>query len=247
MIFTVLTLFPRMFESPLSESMLNRAIQRGNIVVEVVDIRDFAAGKHRQADDRPYGGGSGMVLMVQPVADAVQAVFSGKEGEKRQTVLLSPSGRLFHQGMAAELAELDRLVLICGHYEGVDDRINTLYADEEVSIGDYVLTGGELAAMVIIDAVARLLPGVVGDPNSLVEETFDEQLLEYPQYTRPEIFKGLKVPEVLLSGHHENIRRWRRKERLKRTLLRRPDLLENKPLTPEDLELLEAAMKELES
>jgi tRNA (guanine37-N1)-methyltransferase len=245
--FTVLTLFPEMFSSPLSESMLKRAIEKGHIVVDIVDIREYAEGRHKQADDRPYGGGSGMVLMPQPLARALKSVKGAEEGRKERVVLLSPQGDRFDQAMAREFSGVDHLVLVCGRYEGVDERVKELYIDQEASIGDYVLTGGELAALVMIDAVARLIPGVLGDPESLLEESFCEDLLEYPHYTRPETFEGRKVPDVLLSGHHENIRRWRRKESLKKTALNRPDLLDKKSLTSEDRELLKLAMKELEN
>ena len=247
MIFDVLTLFPLMFDSPLSASILKRAIEAGLIEVNVHDIRDFAKGKHKQADDRPYGGGSGMVMMPQPIADALKAIPDAGEHEKRRVILLSPQGRTFDQAYAEELAEFDRLVFICGHYEGIDERIRDLYVDEELSIGDYVLTGGELGAMVVIDAVSRLMPGVVGDPGSLIEESFSDGLLEYPQYTRPEVFEGRRVPEVLLSGHHENIRRWRKSQRIKRTALRRPDLLADEQFTREERELVEAVVEEQEN
>ena len=247
MIFDVLTLFPLMFDSPLSASILKRAIEAGLIEVNIRDIRDFAEGRHKQADDRPYGGGSGMVMMPQPIADALRSIPSAEEDEKRLTLLLSPQGRPFNQAFAEELAEVDRLILICGHYEGIDERIRELYVDEELSIGDYVLTGGELGAMVVMDAVSRLVPGVVGDPESLIEESFSDRLLEYPHYTRPEVFEGRRVPEVLLSGHHENIRRWRRRQRIKRTALRRPDLLANGQFTREERDLLEAEVKEQEN
>jgi tRNA (guanine37-N1)-methyltransferase len=244
MIFDVLTLFPLMFDSPLSASILKRAIEAGLIEVNIRDIRDFAKGRHKQADDRPYGGGSGMVMMPQPIADALKSIPSAGEGEKRRTLLLSPQGRPFNQARAEELVELDRLILICGHYEGIDERIRELYVDEELSIGDYVLTGGELGAMVVMDAVSRLIPGVVGDPGSLIEESFSDRFLEYPHYTRPEVFEGRRVPEVLLSGHHENIRRWRKRQQIKRTALRRPDLLANGQFTREERDLLEAVVKE---
>lgn len=247
MIFDVLTLFPLMFDSPLSASILKRAIEAELIEVNIHDIRGFAKGRHKQADDRPYGGGSGMVMMPQPIADALKAIPGAGEHEKRRVLLLSPQGRTFDQAYAEELAEFDRLVFICGHYEGIDERIRDLYVDEELSLGDYVLTGGELGAMVVIDAVSRLVPGVVGDPESLREESFSDGLLEYPHYTRPEVFEGRRVPEVLLSGHHENIRRWRRSQRIKRTAFRRPDLLMDEQFTREEREMLEAVVKEQEN
>ena len=247
MIFDVLTLFPLMFDSPISASILKRAREAGLIEVNIHDIRDFARGKHKQADDRPYGGGSGMVMMPQPIADALKSIPGAGEHERRCILLLSPQGRQFDQSFAEDLAEFDRLVFICGHYEGIDERIRDLYVDEEISLGDYVLTGGELGAMVVIDAVSRLVPGVVGDPESLVEESFSDGLLEYPHYTRPEVFEGRRVPEVLLSGHHENIRRWRRSQRIRRTAVRRPDLLSDGQFTREERELLEAVVKEQEN
>jgi len=234
-----------MFESPLSESIVNRAVNAGHVKVELTNIRDFAPGRHKQADDRPYGGGSGMVLMPGPIAAAIECVLKGNEGDSRRVVLLSPQGRRFDQAKATEFAGLDRLVLICGRYEGVDERIREHYTDEDISIGDYILTGGELAAMVIIDAVTRLIPGVLGDSGSLHEESFSRETLEYPQYTRPVDFKGHGVPEVLLSGHHEKIKLWRKKESLKRTLMRRPDLLNEENLSREDRAFLEEVRREM--
>jgi tRNA (guanine37-N1)-methyltransferase len=245
--FDVLTLFPGMFKSPLSESILKRSIEAGIISVSVTNIRDFAVGKHKQADDRPYGGGSGMVLMPEPIVAALRSVLQGSHEKKSRVILLSPQGQRFNQAKARELAELDRLILVCGHYEGVDERIRRHYVDGDISIGDYVLTGGELAAMVIIDAVTRLVPGVLGDRDSLMEESFSRELLEYPQYTRPAEFEGHRVPEILLSGHHENVERWRRKESMKTTLHKRPDLVNMEKLTGEDRDLLEALRREMES
>jgi len=244
--FDVLTLFPEMFVSPLSESILKRSIQAGIVEVNVTNIRDFATGNHKQADDRPYGGGSGMVLMPEPIVGALRSILQGRHEQKKRVILLSPQGQRFHQGMAEEMAKLDRLILICGHYEGVDERIRRYYVDEEISIGDYILTGGELAAMVIIDVVARLLPGVLGDEDSLMEESFSRGLLEYPQYTRPAEFEGHRVPDILLSGHHEKVRHWRRKESLKSTLRRRPELINLERLTCEDRDLLEILRREME-
>jgi tRNA (guanine37-N1)-methyltransferase len=244
--FDVLTLFPGMFNSPLSESMLKRSIQAEIITVRIINIRDFAAGKHKQADDRPYGGGSGMVLMPEPIVAALRSVVEESHQPKNRLILLSPQGQRFNQAKAHELAGLDRLVLLCGHYEGVDERIRQHYVDEDISIGDYVLTGGELAAMIIIDAVARLLPGVLGDDESLTEESFSEGLLEYPHYTRPEEFEGHRVPEILLSGHHEKVKRWRKKESMKNTLLKRPDLVNIQKFAGEDRDLLETLKREIE-
>ena len=218
----ILTLFPEMFGGFLGESILRIAREKGLLEVRVSNIRDWAEGRHKKVDDTPFGGGPGMVLMVPPVARCLAAV---REMDRRRgpVILLTPQGRPFDQQAARRLAGLERLILLCGHYEGVDERIRTL-VDEEISIGDYVLTGGELPAMVVTDAVARLLPGVVGNSASPHEESFSEGLLEYPQYTRPRDYEGLAVPDVLLSGNHAEIERWRRQESLRRTQERRPDL-----------------------
>ena len=239
----VLTLFPAMF-SPLFESVVGRAIKRGLVTVRMWNIRDFATDRHRTVDDTPYGGGGGMVMKPEPVFAACEAAKAASPTPVDAVILLSPQGRLFHQSVAWELAKASRLILVCGHYEGFDERIRTQLATEEISIGDYVLTGGELPAMVVIDAVVRLIPGVLGNEGSPLDDSFASGLLEYPQYTRPREFRGEAVPEVLLSGNHEAIRRWRRKESLRRTLLRRPDLLEKAKLTPEDLELLRELKEE---
>ncbi len=217
----VLTLFPEMFGGPLGHSILKRAIERGVLDVGLTNPRDFTTDRHRTVDDAPYGGGPGMVMKPGPLFAAVEAV--ARPGSR--VVLLSPRGRVFTQAVARELAEGDHLVLICGHYEGVDERVREHLATDELSIGDYVLTGGELAAMVIVDAVARLLPGVLGDEGSSADESHSDGLLEYPQYTRPRLFRGWPVPEVLLSGNHALIERWRRRQALLTTALRRPDLI----------------------
>jgi tRNA (guanine37-N1)-methyltransferase len=228
----VLTIFPGMFSGPLDHSMLKRAQQQGALEVRLIDIRDFALDQHRTVDDAPYGGGPGMVMKPEPLFAAVEAVRSASS----RVILLTPQGRLFRQPMALELARLPHLVLICGHYEGVDERVRQQLADDELSIGDYVLTGGEPAALVVIDAVTRLLPGVLGASESVVEESHSGGLLEYPHYTRPADFRGWRVPEVLLSGNHGAIARWRRRQALLRTFERRPELL-----TPEQLSALETA------
>ena len=217
----ILTLFPGMFVGPFDESMLKRAREAGLLQLNLVDIRDFATDRHRTVDDTPYGGGPGMVMKAGPIFAAIEAVRSADS----RVILLSPQGRLFEQAMAIELSTLPHLVLICGHYEGVDERVREHLVDEELSIGDYVLTGGELAAMVLVDAVARLLPGVLGAGDSIVEESHSSGLLEYPQYTRPAQFRGWRVPDILLSGNHAEIARWRRRRALERTRERRPDLL----------------------
>lgn len=242
--FDVLTLFPGMFTGPLEESILKRARERGIISVYLHNIRDYASGRHRITDDAPYGGGGGMVMKPEPIFAAVEAILGDETGVP--VILLSPQGRLFTQQVARELARHPRLVLICGRYEGVDERVREHLATDEISIGDYVLSGGELAAMVIIDAVTRLLPGVLGDPGATFEDSYAWGLLEYPHYTRPAVFRGWAVPEVLLSGDHAAIARWRREQALRRTWERRPDLLEKAMLTPQDrafLARLEAEQK----
>ena len=223
----MLTLFAEMFESPMSHSILKRAREAGIVEIVLTNIRDYSKDKHKKVDDRPYGGGPGMVMMCQPVFDCFENVVKQSE-DKPRVILLTPQGKTFTQKLATEFANEKRLILIAGHYEGFDERIRTGLNAEQVSIGDYVLSGGELAAMVIIDAVVRLLPGALGDEDSAADETFSETAnggLEYPQYTRPEIFHDMKVPDVLLSGHHGEIEKWRRKQSLERTRQNRPDLL----------------------
>jgi len=238
MLFQILTTFPGIVEAVAGESILGRARQKGLIDVEAVNIRDFTSDKHRTTDDSPFGGGPGMVMKCEPVFDAVEALVSRAAGRKPRIVLMTPQGRRFDQSLAEELARESHVIIICGRYEGVDERIREHLVTDEVSIGDYVLTGGELPAMVVVDAVARLLPGVLGDESSPESESFSSGLLEYPQYTRPAEFRGYEAPEVLLSGNHEEIRKWRRAQALDRTLKRRPDLLEAAPLTEEDKSIL---------
>lgn len=233
--FSILTLFPEMFSS-LQESILRRAQDTGLIEIKLINFRDYAVSKHKNVDDVPYGGGAGMVLKPEPLFAAVRDL--PESVGKRRIILVSPQGKVFNQKLAVELSQYNDLVFICGHYEGFDERIREL-ADEEISIGDYVLTGGELAASVIIDAVARLIPGVLGHSTSLQEESHSTGVLEYPHYTRPVDFEGRPVPEILLSGHHANIERWRRKEALLRTFLRRPDLITGLTFLPSDYSLLE--------
>jgi tRNA (guanine37-N1)-methyltransferase len=240
--FDILTLFPGMFSSPFEESILGRAIEKGLIQIGITNIRDFALDKHQVVDDAPYGGGQGMVMKVEPIARAIEQVKSGDASAR--VIYLTPQGRPFDQERARELASYPRLILLCGRYEGVDERVRECFADEEISIGDYVLTGGELAAMVVIDAISRLLPGVLGSDRSAVEDSFFNSLLEYPQYTRPFDFEGSLVPEVLISGNHQSIAQWRRKEALRRTWLQRPDLLEKARLSPEDRRFLGEIKKE---
>jgi tRNA (guanine37-N1)-methyltransferase len=232
----IITLFPEVFTSLLQASLLGKAVAGGLIAVEMTNPRDFAPGRHRQVDDSPYGGGPGMVLRPDPVAAAIDDAETRRGRAHR--ILLSPSGRLFDQKYAADLAARGRIMLICGRYEGVDERLAQLYADQSVSIGDYVLAGGEVAAAVIIDATARLVPGVLGCGESVVEESFSDGRLEFPQWTRPPFFRGLGVPEVLLSGDHAEVARWRRRESLHRTLSRRPDLIDRYPLTEEERAML---------
>ncbi len=242
MVIEILTLFPEMFSSPLEHSILGKALQKGLLNIKVRNIRDYAFDKHRQVDDRPFGGGSGMLMKPEPLAAAIEAVRKERPGIK--VYLLTPQGKLFNQSMARQMASLDSIALVCGRYEGVDDRIRAHWVDGEISIGDYVLSGGEFAALVVIDVIARLIPGVLGDEDSCVEESFSDSLLEYPQYTRPRNFRGFKVPDVLLSGNHEEIRKWRRRESLRRTLERRPDLLDYSELSEEDKRILEELKRE---
>jgi tRNA (guanine37-N1)-methyltransferase len=233
----ILTLFPNMFFSPFQESILGKAIQKGLIEIRITNIRDFSLDKHQVVDDTPYGGGQGMVMKVEPISRAIE--WARSEDSSAWTIYLTPQGRPFDQEKARDLSSRSHLIVLCGRYEGVDERVREMFIDEEISIGDYVLTGGELAAMVMIDAVSRLLPGVLGSDQSAEDDSFTNALLEYPQYTRPFDFMGRCVPEVLLSGNHAAISLWRRKEALKRTSVRRPDLLAKAKLTRKDEELLE--------
>lgn len=234
----IITIFPEAFP-PLEVSIVGRARQRGLLTVAVWDLRTFTATKHRQVDDAPYGGGSGMVMKPEPFFAAVDAVRAQAPGTTPRIILTSPQGTPFTYRLAQELAAEGHLVLLCGHYEGIDERVRTGLATDEISIGDYVLTGGELAAMVIVDAVSRFISGVVGDTRSVAADSFVDGLLDHPHYTRPTEFRGMKVPDVLLSGDHEAIRRWRHAQRLRRTLGRRPDLLKIEALSDEDRHLLE--------
>lgn len=227
----VLTLFPKMFEGPLNESILGKAQAKELVEMTVHNFRDFSTNKHQQVDDYPYGGGAGMLLKVQPIADGLKAIDAQHPTTKKRIILLDPAGQKFDQSLAEDFSKEDHLVFICGHYEGYDERIRSLVTDE-VSIGDYVLTGGELAAMTMIDATVRLLPDVLGNAVSAVTDSHSTGLLEHPHYTRPAEYDGMKVPEVLLNGHHQKIEEWRLKESLRRTYLRRPDMLETLELTP---------------
>jgi tRNA (guanine37-N1)-methyltransferase len=221
----IITIFPGMFAPVLNESMVKRAQEKGKVKINIHDLRDYSKDKHSKVDDRPFGGGSGMVMGPEPIFDAVRQIRAAGRNKKAKVILLCPQGQSFDQKKARELSGCGQLILICGHYEGVDERVKTDLVDEEISIGDYVLTGGELPAMVLVDSVVRLVPGVLGDKNSLNFESFEGNLLEYPQYTRPADFRGMKVPALLLSGDHKKIAEWRKSEALKKTEERRPDLL----------------------
>ena len=224
--FDVFTLFPDMFQGPFTESILKRAQERGLLSIALHNIRAITTDKHHIVDDYPYGGGVGMVMKPEPIFAAIEAVY-----ESGPIILLTPQGRLFNQQIARDLAQEQRVTLLCGHYEGIDERVRQHLVTDEISIGDYVLTGGELAAMVVVDVVSRLIPGVLGADASIQEESHSENLLEYPHYTRPPEFRGWRVPDILLSGHHAQVARWRRKESLRRTRLRRPDLFEKVELS----------------
>ena len=231
--FDVLTLFPEMFE-PLNKSIIGRAKEKGLININLINIRDFSKNKHKKVDDTPYGGGAGMVIQPNVVYDAYNSI----KLKNAKVIYMSPQGQKLNQKKVVELSKKKHIILLCGHYEGIDQRVIDEIVDEEISIGDYVLTGGELPAMIVIDSVSRYIEGVLKD-DSTKEESFSEGLLEYPQYTRPEVFNGKQVPEVLLSGHHENIDKWRREQSLKNTKKKRPDLLENIELSEKDKRILE--------
>ena len=221
--FDIVSIFPGMFESPFADSIIQRAWEEGLLDLRVHDLRDYSLNKHRKVDDTPFGGGVGMVMNVEPIARVIAAI--KKEVPETRTILLSPGGRPFDQEKAWEFSRLPSLTLICGRYEGIDERVRLHFVDEEISIGDYVLTGGEIPAMVLVEAISRLVPGVLGDPESVVEESFTDGLLEYPQYTRPRDYQGFKVPEILISGDHKKIRDWQKAEAVKKTARVRPDLL----------------------
>lgn len=235
MIFDILTLFPEMFRSPLEGSIIGKAREEGKITINLFNIRDYAEGKHRVTDDYPYGGGKGMIMKPEPIIRGIEAIQAGDS--QARVVLMTPQGTPLRQEVVKRLARLAHLVLICGRYEGIDERVREV-VDEEISIGDYILTGGELAALVLVDAVARLIPGVLGNEGAGEDDSFSKGLLEYPQYTRPRKFAGREVPEVLLSGNHQTIERWRRKEALRRTWERRPDLISRAGLSDEDQRIL---------
>lgn len=241
--FDIITIFPEIFNAYLNESIIKRAIKKKIIEAKVHNLRDFTADRHRTVDDYPYGGGPGMVMKPEPFFNAIESIKA--DGVKSRTIMLSPQGKVFNQDMALSMSkENQNLILICGRYEAVDERVRENLVDEEISIGDYILTGGELPALVIIDTIARLIPGVLGDERSKEEESFTWGILDYSQYTRPPEFRGLRVPDVLLSGNHKEISRWRRREALKRTMLRRTDLIEKVSLTDEDYKLLSEIKEE---
>ena len=230
--FDVLTLFPEMFE-PIKQSILGKAEEKQLIDINLINIRDFSKNKHKKVDDTPYGGGAGMIMQADVVYDAYKSI----KDEHAKVIYLTPQGKVLNQKKVEELSKEEHLILLCGHYEGIDQRVIDRIVDEEISIGDYVLTGGEIPAMVLIDSVSRYVDGVLSE-DSTSEESFSQGILEYPQYTRPETFEGVKVPEILLSGHHENINKWRRCEALKNTYLKRPELLKNVELSEEDKKYL---------
>jgi tRNA (guanine37-N1)-methyltransferase len=241
----IVTIFPRMVEAPLAEGIVGRAVQRGLLDVRVHDLRDHTTDRHRVVDDVAFGGGPGMVMKPEPFFRAVERIEQDR-GRPDAVVLTSPDGRRFTHQQASRLSKLSHVVLLCGRYEGVDERVRRHLATEELSIGDYVVSGGELPALVIVDAVARLIPGVVGDGESVARDTFARGLLDFPQYTRPAEFRGLSVPPVLLSGHHAEIARWRRREALRRTVAERPDLLDSATLDAEDRRLVDELLEQRE-
>lgn len=242
--FDILTLFPDMMRAVLDESIIGRAQKNGILEISCINIRDFAGNKHNSVDDYPYGGGFGMLMQAPPIYRAYESV-AGEN--KPYTVYMSPQGKVLTQDKVVELSKKDRIVILCGHYEGVDERVLEEIVDEEISIGDYVLTGGELPAAILVDSVSRMIEGVLPQSESFTEESIYSGLLEYPQYTRPPVFMGREVPEVLLSGHHANIEKWKRKESLKRTYIKRPELLEKAELSDKDRKMLDEIIGELES
>ena len=245
MFFDILTLFPDMFNGPFKESILARAQEKDLIEINVIDIRDYTHDKHNSADDYPYGGGAGMVMKVEPLYRAIKEVKENRQGDF-PIILLTPQGKTLNQDIVKNYSNYDGLVLVCGHYEGVDERIRKSMITAEISIGDFVLTGGELPAMVLVDAVSRMIPSVLGDEESKIYDSFYKGLLDYPQYTRPREYKGMEVPDILLSGDHGKISKWRNRQSLKRTLIRRPDLINKKTFSSEQKQLLDEIKSELE-
>lgn len=240
----ILTLFPEMFTGPFDASIIKRARDKGLLDINLHNIRDFSQNKHHTVDDTPYGGGAGMVMQAEPIFKAME--FIAEQQPVERVIMMCPQGRPFTQQIAKELASQQSLVLICGHYEGIDERVKERLVTDEISIGDYVLTGGELPAMVVVDAVARMIPGVLGEMASAEADSFYDGLLEHPHYTKPRLYRGMEVPEVLLSGHHGNIEKWRRRQSLLRTLERRPDLLEKASLTEHDIKVLKEVQENLQ-
>ena len=236
--FDVLTLFPDMFHSVLGDSIINRAREKDLVKMDFINIRDFSQNKHRKTDDYPYSGGGGMLMTPQHIYDAYMSVAGGCE-KKPHTIYMSPQGSVFDQKKAIELSQKEHIVILCGHYEGVDQRVLDMIVDEEISIGDFVLTGGEIPAMAVIDSVCRMVPGVLSGEDNFKNESHFDGLLEYPQYTHPQEFMGVKIPDVLISGHHKNIEIWKRQQALLNTLKKRPDMLEKAPLTKEDIKFLD--------
>lgn len=236
--FDVLTLFPDMFRAVLGDSIIKKATEKGLIELNFIDIRDYTNNKHKKVDDYPYSGGGGMLMAAQPVYDAYQSIVADLD-YKPLTIYMSPQGKVFNQKMAVDLSKYEHIVLLCGHYEGIDQRVLDMIVDMEISIGDFVLTGGEIPAMAVIDSVCRMIPGVLASESSYENESHFSGLLEYPQYTRPEEFMGVRIPDVLISGHHAKIDEWKREQSLKNTYLKRPDLLEKAELTKKDIEYIE--------
>ena len=243
--FDVLTLFPDMFNAVLGDSIINRARENNLACMNFINIRDFSQNKHKKTDDYPYSGGGGMLMTPQPIYDAYMSVASSCE-KKPHTIYMSPHGAVFNQKKAIELSKKDHIVILCGHYEGVDQRVLDMIVDEEISIGDFVLTGGEIPAMAVIDSVCRMIPGVLSNEGSYTNESHFDGLLEHPQYTHPQEFMGVKIPDVLISGHHKNIEIWKRQQSLLTTLKKRPDMLEKAPLTDEDIKFLDQIRKDID-
>ncbi len=239
----ILTLFPAMCDTVMSESIIGRARQAGKVEINCVDIRDYTLDKHRRVDDKPYGGGMGMVMAPQPIFDCFNALCD-EIGERPHLIYLTPQGKCLTQERVKELAKMDNIALLCGHYEGIDERVIEALQPEEISVGDYVLTGGELPALIVADSVSRMLPGVLSDDECFEEESHYNSLLEYPQYTHPAEWNGMTVPDILLSGHHANVDKWRRERSLERTFYRRPDMLENAELSDKDMKFLSKLKKD---
>lgn len=237
---TILTIFPEMFVSPLSESIIKRAQEKDLVKINIIDLRDFTKDRHKTVDDYSYGGGPGMVFKPEPIIEAVEFVQNKSVNNfDSKIIITSAQGKLFNQNMAKKLSKLKNIIFICGRYEGIDERVCHILKAEEISIGDYVMTGGEIPAMVMIDVVIRMLPGVLGTEESMINDSFYQDLLDYPHFTRPEIYRGYPVPKILLSGHHKKIEKWRKKQSLLRTMVRRPDLLINKEFSAEELKIIE--------